>query len=220
MKLIIVLSLVAIELTIQAACSYSIGKEIHNTYLNYSEEKTQIQAPRIRYGKQLVFKDNQGCFGSYISLDIDFSLIRPVYKQLNKVTVEKLKSRGESHITLLTPPEFQHFFASSGISMTVLKEFVIERFSANTLEFDVKAIGSGHIESQSTYFLIVVSQDLKNLRLSLADLLVGEKREAFLETGFYPHITLGFNKTDLHISQGIRKDSEFSKDNRFELVVK
>ncbi|KAJ3316521.1 hypothetical protein HDV06_003314, partial [Boothiomyces sp. JEL0866] len=46
-------------------------------------------------------------FGSYVIQNLDFTLVKPVFDFVN-ATVGGLKSRGEAHITVIQPPEFDN----------------------------------------------------------------------------------------------------------------
>jgi 2'-5' RNA ligase len=216
MKIVVVLVSLFLFSLGYAKCEYQIGQGVIGKFVNYDGDKTQINIAENIKPISFLFKQKTGCFGSYISLNISYTEVSNVFKQI-QTAQRNLKNRGEAHITLLTPPEFQNLFVKNKISMNRLREKINESFSAANISFTVESIGSGHIGKLSTYFLIVRSNDLEKLRESLAELLPDNDRTEFLKTGFYPHITLGFNKRDLHISEGIRKDFEYSNDNRFEL---
>jgi 2'-5' RNA ligase len=214
MKLLILVLILSFQINAQAKCDYKTSNGVVSKFVNYQGASTEITIKNEIEPLAFIYKNKDGCFGKYVTLDLDFSEVKNVFDQLNR-KIGNLKNRGEAHITLLTPPEYQHFFGNYGISMATIEQVIKESFSAQNIRYEITGLGSGHIEELSTYFLIVESQDLKALRERLAELLPSKVRTEFLETGFYPHITLGFNKRDLHISQGIRKDLEFSNDRRF-----
>lgn len=74
--------------------------------------------------------------------------------------------------------------------------------------FDVTCLGSGKKDKDHTYFIVVESQDLVEIRKDVQKLFVhrGGDPLAFNPTKFYPHITLGFTTRDLHESDGVIKD--------------
>lgn len=217
MKLLILSLILSIQTLAQTKCEYQVSDGVVGKYVKYQGQSTEITISNSIDPVSFIYKDKEGCFGKYITLDLEYSEVKRAFDQLND-EVGNLKNRGEAHITILTPPEYQYFFANQGISINTLSQVVEESFSAHNIYFEVLGVGSGHIEKLSTYFLIVESPELILLREKLGELLPNKLRIEFLNTGFYPHITLGFNKRDLHISQGIRKDFEYSVDNRFKLV--
>jgi len=128
---------------------------------------------------------------------------------------------GEAHITVITPPEFDN----------ILKPFLsieeIERIAQNyqiqNSSLQVLGIGSGHksIEGkhESTYYLVVNSENLMNIRQAIYTQFIknGGSKKAWNPFGFYPHITIGYTKRDLHLQDGVYKDKR-SLDSQFQLI--
>ncbi|GAB4019709.1 MAG: hypothetical protein Fur0010_21950 [Bdellovibrio sp.] len=157
-----------------------------------------------------------GPFGSYLSLDLPFESFKSVYDQL-KVDYVNLKSRGEAHITLVTPVEFHCLFKPAGTSIDQIEKSIHEYLKShpNMLKFELDSIGSHQLDELETFFIIVKSDDFMKLRKQL-ELL---PNQGFVANKFYPHITLGFTDRDLHSSDGVIKDNEHSRDGRYNLVI-
>lgn len=62
---------------------------------------------------------------------------------------------------------------------------------------------------ETTFFIVVNSVDLINIRTVIQLLFIqkGGLPNQFDANNFYPHITVGFTKMDLHDSNGVIKDS-------------
>lgn len=58
-----------------------------------------------------------------------------------------------------------------------------------------------------TYFVVIESSELLQLRRELEAELFRRGNKKFRATAWQPHITLGFDERDLHEVDGIRKDS-------------
>ena len=67
--------------------------------------------------------------------------------------------------------------------------------------------------NEKTYFVVVKSDGLLELRTKIQKAFVaaGGSAADFLPENFYPHITLGYTKRDLHYEEGIRKDDSSCK---------
>lgn len=157
-----------------------------------------------------------GPFGSYVSLDLPFESFKSVYDQL-KVDYVNLKSRGEAHITLVTPVEFHCLFKPAGTSIDQIEKSIHEYLKSHPdmLKFELDSIGSHQRDELETFFIIVKSDDFLRLRKQL-ELL---PNQGFVADKFYPHVTLGFTDRDLHSSDGVIKDNEHSRDGRYKLVL-
>jgi 2'-5' RNA ligase len=143
-------------------------------------------------------------------------------KAIEKTIGRKLTNRGEAHITVVTPLEFDQ----------VLKPFLtIEEINKiakdNSIQessFDILCIGSGRKEldgvNEETFFFVVESPDLLKIRHKIQEAFeaAGGKKSLFNGNYFFPHITIGFTKRDLHISDQVIKDDR-SMDARFRILI-
>lgn len=125
----------------------------------------------------------------------------------------KLQHRGEAHITLLTPPEYQSL-------RTVLSEEDIAKTAADhqidKASFKEVCIGKFEVKEMSTWFVVIKSDELMAFRKAIANLAEerSSKKNAeikqkphFEASNWQPHITLGFTHRDLHKEDGANKDS-------------
>jgi len=144
---------------------------------------------------------------NWLAVNLDFQHYEKVRKQLETLIGRPLKHRGEAHITLISPPEFESF--AKVISMSELeKELGTDR--VQNLEFEEICIGKGSKAKGSTqkietFFIVVESKAIRSLRLQIQDILVKRGHKQFKAEAFDPHITLGFDERDLHKEEGITK---------------
>ncbi|SMF64926.1 hypothetical protein [Pseudobacteriovorax antillogorgiicola] len=188
---------------------------------------------RLYQGETVPFIPHQGSgpFSNYLAMNLPFDGVPSISHQIKQDTGDQLKDRGEAHITVLTPPEYkaiEGFLKRHGGSdpdstlIARINEIALEsniqstRFNINCVGRAQKSI-SGRLEA--TYFLVVDAPALFELRKSIFNLVVEEfpdrasdkgffeeLREGFDPKSFHPHITIGFTKRDLHLSDGAVKD--------------
>lgn len=147
--------------------------------------------------------------GSYVAMNIDPTTIEPIKEELQRRYNTVLKSRGESHITLITPPEMK--VLRTRLTAKEINDIVKPKIQSS--KFDVVCIGNGEItqgqKTLLTYFLVVRSEDLMNLRIEILKAFQnkGGQPDEFSVAQYYPHITIGFTDRDLHEADGIIKDA-------------
>ncbi len=147
-----------------------------------------------------------GQFSTYLSMDIQYKPIKELWKQVEKETGLKLKNRGEAHITTITPVEFFHQLKDV-VSIEEIDQIAKES-SIQSSKFKIVCLGRGVKDEMSTYYVVLESNDLLNIRKKVEKLFLekGGKKGLFRAENFFPHITVGFTKRDLHESDGIIKD--------------
>ena len=115
-----------------------------------------------------------------------------------------LETRGEAHITLITPPEFKVLVKK--IPAEILHQMA-DKFIKTTPSFEHVCLGLGEkFGAGKTYFVVIKSADLLAFRASLAH-VSKLPVTAFDPANFYPHVTIGFTQRDLHLEDGITKDT-------------
>ncbi|MDD5091691.1 MAG: 2'-5' RNA ligase family protein [Candidatus Wallbacteria bacterium] len=151
-----------------------------------------------------------GAFDSYLIQDLPYAPVKKLWKDIEAATGLTLKNRGEAHITVITPVEYNQ----------VLKKHIsikdINRIAKDMLiqaaTFEVVCVGSGSKvisgKPESAFFIVVKSPALTEIRAAVQKLFEenGGKPFSFDATRFYPHITVGFTKQDLHEADGVIKD--------------
>jgi hypothetical protein len=147
-------------------------------------------------------------FGSYLEMEIPYPPVRTLFDALAPFT-GPLHSRGEAHITVITPPEFQNVL-SARLTIEAIDTIALEE-SIQSSRFSLVCVGKAQAaiegKSESTYYLIVASPDLVRIRHRIFDAYVqrGGEPSHFDPEAFDPHITVGFTRRDLQESDGVFK---------------
>lgn len=171
---------------------YVVSQQIYKT--------TNLPSPKI---------DNLA--SGYVSIVIPFAPISGLKKQIEKRQALQLKDRGESHITVLTPPEIQK------LKQHLSDSQIIDSLDTKTLQsevFQVQCLGSGQLRNaekpSTTFYIVVRSSGILARRKSLEDLFVssGGTKQEFDASHFFPHITVGFTDRDLHEQDGVIKNQK------------
>lgn len=175
-----------------------------------------LNIPKIERASSQIFKRRDKA----LAVNISYPEIRLAKSLIEKKLDIQLKSFkgwnafGEAHITVITPPEMD-------ILNKYVKESEINNIARNNKiqSSDIKllAIGSGKNDESETFFIIVKSENLLKIRQKISDLYVKRSKKVakFNPNWFFPHITIGFTKKDLHEHNGIIKNMAKSYDKRF-----
>ncbi|GAB4267302.1 MAG: hypothetical protein Kow0029_01740 [Candidatus Rifleibacteriota bacterium] len=146
-----------------------------------------------------------GKFSNYLAMVVPYEPVKEVWQQLEKLTGLKLKNRGEAHITVVTPVEFWDL--QSHISMQEIDKIAL-RNKIQQAKFKILGVGRGVKDNDETYFLVVQSPDLVNIRERILDRFIknGGSPGKFIPARYFPHITVGFTNRDLHEADGVIKN--------------
>lgn len=168
-------------------------------------------------GQSEPFISHQGTgpFDTYLTMELPFAPVKEVYKTLlNRGSA--LTTRGEAHITVVTPTEFTDELAGY-ISMneidTLAKDLKIQE-----AKFSIVCLGSVEkmVDGKFTkaFYLVVESEALLNIRREILKKISSEggAPALFDPEDFFPHITVGYINRDLHKSDGIYKDTSTCKN--------
>lgn len=158
----------------------------------------------------------------YVTYDLSHAPFEKLRIELESHLGLKLKHRGEAHITIVTPPEFE--VLSKFMKPEDIRRLTRETFfkSAVSQGADVKiesvCIGQGTLRpsrvaspaadpgaavAEQTWFVVVKFPLAVRARETLAHAAPGSK---FHPRDFHPHVTLGFLNRDLHSQDGVVKD--------------
>lgn len=158
-------------------------------------------------GKNQKFKSH----ANYLSMRIDFSIAETLRKWVENEIGEKLKNRGEAHITVITPAEFNILKQKMTIEeidqIAKVQNIQDSRLTPICIGMS-RSIKDSKLE---TYYVVVESLDLIKIREKIAVLFYARagSNEDFTPHTYYPHMTLGFNQRDLHLeSDGVIKNQE------------
>lgn len=159
--------------------------------------------------KKIDFIDNSNAKIPYLSLGVFFDSVRPLKTQIENQERLSLQSRGEAHITILTPAEWLQ------ITKIVPAKLIAELAHLNRLQdipFQAVCVGRGEKKEDqktlSTYFIVVDAPKLIEFRRSIQSVYITRGGSAldFDPNDFQPHITIGFTVRDLHSQDGVGKN--------------
>jgi hypothetical protein len=183
----------------------------------------------IYHNEEEIFysRTGHGPFDNALAMNITYDPIKNLRTQLERAIGKELKffqgwnENGEAHITVVTPLEYDQVLKSK----LTMKEIdaIAERYDIQSAKLNILGIGSGKLsiegKEEETYFVIVDSADLRLIRQMIFYEFTrrGGDRSAFDPTWFFPHITIGYTKRDLHEADGMIKNLKFSLDKRFNL---
>ncbi|KAJ2864361.1 hypothetical protein GGH94_002972 [Coemansia aciculifera] len=161
-------------------------------------------------------------FGSYLQQTLDFTRFADLFKAIN-ATVGTLQSRGEAHITVVTPPEYDRVLKPAGVTIEEIED-IARQCGLQSARLQPVCVGrfSGSLphpmsEADNGAFLLYslvvadVFGDLAGIRQEVFKLYrkKGGEGALFQPEGFWPHVTLGFDRRDLFIEDGIYKGSNY-----------
>ncbi len=175
---------------------------------------TQVQAATYKLSQDIYKNENVSflIYDNYLTMNINYDPIKKLLVQLNDQSKIPLKNRGESHITVVTPIEYDNVL-NKYISIHEINA-IAARVKIQKTPFEVVCIGKGSVKirdkEESTFYIVIKSPGLLNIRNEIHKLFVkkGGANEAFNPDNYHPHITLGFTNRDLHESDGIIKDKK------------
>jgi hypothetical protein len=128
---------------------------------------------------------------TYASITFSVSSFAPALKRAEEHAGTHLLTRKEAHLTVLTPPEYMRLEAK-------LREKILSEMKEAAGDLKAVCIGRGEADlngkKEYAYYVVVAAPALRAIR------------EKYHLVDFYPHITLGFSKRDLHFEDGVRKD--------------
>lgn len=131
---------------------------------------------------------------TYAAISFPVKDFSSALKRAEEAASEKLLTRGEAHLTILTPPEYMKLNAK------FRKQLIHEVQHLDWSKSPIKPVCIGHAKtelngkSESTFYIVAEADAIAKIR------------EKYHLGEFYPHITLGYTKRDLHIEDGVKKD--------------
>jgi hypothetical protein len=165
----------------------------------------------IADGKAMAFTPHvgRGDFDNYLAMNLPKMPAADLAAKLDNRFDEHLQTRGEAHITVISPVEFQKL--RSLVSIQEINQ-IAERDKIQESPVEVVCLGRGKLEinhnEERTYYVVVKSVALADIRREIFALFQkkGGRGEDFNPELFFPHITVGFTKRDLHYEDGVIKD--------------
>lgn len=144
--------------------------------------------------------------------NVNYGPVRKLIPQLERIFKLKLKSRGEAHITTITPPEAEGWFSNhKGINYLISSKELHQKYFPILQKKKFKVLCVGRQKNKKgniVFYLVVETPDLLAVRKNIqAEVEMRAKfsglKSNFKAASFYPHITIGFVGGDVHgVSKG------------------
>ncbi|CAO0799051.1 unnamed protein product [Mucor circinelloides] len=169
----------------------------------YQGDAIQINK-KVLSTKKIPFQPHPAGNASWLGMNFDFQYVKPVFDILNSTQVPLL-NRGESHITVISPPEFG-VLATAGMTIDQVNQIALtEKIQSSKVK--IVCLGKEDVNGKIVYQLIVSAPNLVNIREKVFQLFVkqGGNTALFDPSAFWPHITVGFTSGDLFIQDGVYK---------------
>ncbi len=177
--------------------------------------------PTLKLSKDILktapFSDQFSEDGAMIR-NIDFKAVNNLIPQLERTFAkelkgQKLEDRGESHITVITPPEGKtgFFKGSRGIDLVLPTKKMIQMYKKKMQEalYTPLCIGmqQNKDKSKTVFYIVINSEDIIDIRNSIYYYVQRkDKTIPFHPTkNYFSHITIGFVGGDVH---GVDKSSK------------
>jgi 2'-5' RNA ligase len=164
----------------------------------------------------LVFLFIEGCVTAklathkdWLAEPVELSKIDQLRSQLETISKLSLKSRGEAHITVISPPEFN--ILKSKLSMSEIN-IIAEHLNIEKAKWTPICVAQANLKNKPNsivFYIIVKSEELIKIRneISTSFLKKGGAPAEFDPLHYFPHITIGFTDRDLYEQDGVIKDT-------------
>ena len=141
----------------------------------------------------------------YLAMNLPAGPAQKLLGGLNAALKTKLKSRGDAHITVLTPPEVA--VLKKTLSMKEI-EAIASKAEMQSAAITPVGLGMGSVPKDETFFVVVKAPELQAIRQSIAAAFVakGGDPKAFDAADYHSHVTIGFTSYDIQEEQGLIKD--------------
>jgi 2'-5' RNA ligase len=177
---------------------------------------------------QFLTHNGDGPMSTALAMNIHYEPVKDLRKPIEECIGRPLNfltswnKDGEAHVTTITPVEFDKYL--KGNITPEEMEVIARNLKIEESDIEIKGIGSGCVKiegkEEETFFVIIDSNNLRNIRKTCYELYCERVKAKNQEPEwnykeFFPHITIGYTKRDLHIQDGVIKDVEHSLDERF-----
>lgn len=222
----------------QIGTSVQIGTSAPVTAVNngasITAQKPLVIDSAITHNCTVPFLAHHGAapMSTTLAMNIEYEPVKSLRKPIEDTIGRKLDfltmwdAQGEAHITTITPVEFDKYLKPYVSAQEM--ESIARKMDIQGSDIRINGIGSGKAvidnKEEETFFIIVDSDKLKDIRKAVYDMYAERvsaqgKEPEWNYREFYPHITIGYTKRDLHIQDGVIKDAAHSLDRRFPHVI-
>lgn len=148
----------------------------------------------------------------YLAMNLPYQFIQPVFFEVQEREKLKLITRGESHVTVITPPE-ESILKAQGVPPQLI-DARAQREKIQNSKLNPVCLGEGSAlvggVMEKTYYIVLEADRLRQLRLQFSALVAKDETSRLrqFEPGRYlPHLTVGFTRQDLFEQNGVVKDA-------------
>ena len=144
-------------------------KYIYLFFLFATNAFGEIQIPKDVY-KKVPFSSEFIEDGALIR-NINYEAVEAIVPQLNSLYGVKLETRGEAHITVITPPEAQGWFTDhKGINYFISSIELHHKYfkTLQDTKFEIVCVGMRENETNKVFYLVVDSPELFAVRAEIA----------------------------------------------------
>ena len=180
---------------------------------------TKLVRPRYAVGAALARPDlvpyvshrGSGAFANYVAVQLPYEPAAALKAQVESGFSVRLRSRGEAHLTVITPPEF-HDALSSRLTIDEIDAMAAED-GLQRAAFEIECLGQATAlvegRRQSTFYVLLRAPAARAFRARVGAEFRkrGGLASQFDADLYFPHITIGFTQRDLHYEDGARKDA-------------
>jgi len=148
---------------------------------------------------------------SYLTMNLPYAPMAELHKQLQRLDNRLLHTRGEAHITVVSPVEFFDVLKPALVTIEEVDR-IAEAHDIQRARFEVVCLGRSDKKMdhvfESVYYVVVRSEDLLQIRRAVRELYLakGGNPGKFLADDWEPHITLVYTRRDLFREDGAIKD--------------
>ncbi|WP_413291484.1 2'-5' RNA ligase family protein [Bdellovibrio sp. HCB337] len=173
-------------------------------------DSTVFNAPSTSEKAEFIPHTEEKPMKAYLAMNLPYPPYQALVGQLEKSEGVTLTTRGEAHITVVTPIEYDKVLKKH-ISIAEIHK-IAEEAKIQESSFTPVCIGRGQKELngklEKTYYVVIESPALIELRGRIEEVYVknGGKAQDFVPEKFLPHVTLGFTSRDLHFEDGVVKN--------------
>ncbi len=169
-----------------------------------------FNAPSITEKAEFIPHTEEKPMKAYLAMNLPYAPYNSLYEQVQDSEKIQLNTRGEAHITVVTPVEYDKILKKH-LSISEITK-IAEEASIQNLRFTPVCLGRSEKElngkPEKVYYVVVDSSDLIGLRGKIERAYVknGGRSQEFIPEKFLPHVTLGYTARDLHIEDGVFKN--------------
>ncbi|KAG0295905.1 hypothetical protein BGZ98_001177 [Dissophora globulifera] len=156
-------------------------------------------------------------FTNWVGLNVDFKYVKPIFDLVNathSLSNGTLLSRGESHVTIILPPEYDNILHPAGVTIGELNALASHNNRLQRAKFEIECLGRVQVVSkpdnafqQAVQIILKNFDDIVAYREDVYKLFVkkGGNPALFDPWNFTPHITLGYKIRDIFVEDGVFK---------------